>query len=266
VTNPVPVLLYHSISSGPTEDAWQVRVADFAADMEAVARSGRTCVTASDYSRWMAGTKPLPAAPVLVTFDDGYADFVDLAMPVLTRLGLTATLFVSTGYVDQPGMVSAAALRDLAGTPVEIGAHSVHHRHLDNLPERQAGHEIRYSRRDLEDVLGTPVGAFAYPYGSHRAGTKRLVAGDGYRTAHAVKNALSHRADDPYAVARFTVRAQTSRSRVQAVLDGYGAPLAWPGERLRTRAYRVVRHLRERVHKADERFEYGPRVQSRTGS
>jgi hypothetical protein len=59
-----------------------------------------------------------------------------------------------------------------------------------------------------------------------------------------VKNALSHPADDPFAVGRFTVTATTGREQVRAVLDGRLAPVAWRRERLRTRGYRVVRRAR----------------------
>jgi hypothetical protein len=73
------------------------------------------------------------------------------------------------------------------------------------------------------------------------------VIDGGFRSAVAVKNALSHDHDDPFAIARITIMADTPISSVLAALDGRGAPIAWRGERYRTRAFRGYRRLRRRA-------------------
>ncbi|GAA4610366.1 peptidoglycan/xylan/chitin deacetylase (PgdA/CDA1 family) [Actinoplanes octamycinicus] len=242
----VPVLLYHSVSATRRDDPWQVSADDFRADMTAVVASGRTPLTATRYAAALRGEAELPARPVLITFDDGFADFADEALPILTGLGLPATLFVTTGWIGTTGMLSAAAIGDLAAAgPVEIGAHSVTHPHLDLLGRRAARDEAGASRGALEDLLGRPVTAFAFPHGSHRRQTVAAVRAAGFAAAFAVKNALSHRADDPFAIARYTVHAASTRGQVAAVLAGDG-PAAWGGERLITTAYRAVRFARHR--------------------
>jgi peptidoglycan/xylan/chitin deacetylase (PgdA/CDA1 family) len=243
----IPALLYHSICPAGQlpRDRWQVRAADFAADMESVARSGRVPIHARTYASWLRAGDGRLADAALVTFDDGFADFAELAFPILRRLDIASTLFVTTGWLGRAGMLSATTVRDLAEAGVEVGAHSVSHRHLDLLADSEVEHELAGSRRTLEEITGRPVTSFAYPHGSHRARTKRMVACCGYTTAHAVKNAISHPADDPFAVARFTVDARCTRERVRAVIDGRGAPRSWPGERVRTRAFRVVRAVRQ---------------------
>lgn len=244
----VPILLYHSIAAAgrSCENHWQVGVADFRIDMGNVRMSGRTPMTARGYAEWLrAGADP-SVRPVLVTFDDGFADYADVALPVLAEFGLCATLFVTSGYLDEPGMLSASAVTDLTAEGTEIGAHSVTHPHLDTIPLAAARTEIVDSGRVLADITGTPVTSFAYPHGSFRSGVRAAVAGAGYQSAHAVKNALSHDTDDPFALSRFTVTAATPRSRVRLVLAGEGAPLGWRRERVRTTGYRVVRWVRTR--------------------
>jgi peptidoglycan/xylan/chitin deacetylase (PgdA/CDA1 family) len=239
----VPILLYHSVAAPghAVTDRWQVGAADFAADIEAVAATGRTPMTATAYARWLADPGRT-GRPVLVTFDDGFADYADVALPVLRRHGVPGTLFVTTGWLGRPGMLSGSALAGLPDT--EIGGHTISHPHLDTLGETRARREIAGCRAALEDLLAAPVTSFAYPHGSHRTRTRRLVEAAGYRTAHAVKNALSHDADDPWAVGRFTVCADTPRERVREVLAGGGAPLAWRRERVRTTVFRGVRTAR----------------------
>ena len=86
------------------------------------------------------------------------------------------------------------------------------------------------SKQALEELIGRTVDTFAYP--SARM-TRVCAGGDrrGLRSAAAVKNALSHREDDPWAIARWTVEQQPpARSGSPQVLDGRGAPYAWRAE------------------------------------
>jgi peptidoglycan/xylan/chitin deacetylase (PgdA/CDA1 family) len=103
------------------------------------------------------------------------------------------------------------------------------------------------SKQALEQMIGRRVDTFAYPFGAYDTRVRTAVIDAGFSSAAAVKNALSHPDDDPWAIARFTVSAVTSAEQIAQVLDGRGAPYAWHGERLRTRGYRAVRKLRRRT-------------------
>jgi hypothetical protein len=92
-----------------------------------------------------------------------------------------------------------------------------------------------------------PVRSFAYPHGAYDERTRKAVVDAGYGSAAAVKNAISHADDDPFAIARWTVTAGTPAARIAAVLEGEGVPRAWVRERLRTRAYRGARRRRRRI-------------------
>lgn len=241
----VPILLYHSITQSTSDtDPFAVQVDDFQRDMDEVVATGRSPMTATEYAEWCR-TPDRATRPVLVTFDDGFADYADLALDVMRARRIASTIFITTGWIGRQGMLSKAAITDLARVErIEIGAHTVSHPHLDTLHLDAARREMTYSREWLEEATGGWVTSMAYPHGSHSAQTKTLARDCGYRTAHAVKNAFSHHADDRYAVGRFTVCGTTPRAQVRAFLSGSGAPRSWAGERLRTRGFRVVRRLR----------------------
>jgi len=244
----VPVLLWHAVGDVADGDPFRVTTAAFRRHLDLVVASGRQPITAAEYGRVLRGESTGPQRPVVLTFDDGYADLLDEVVPQFAARGLCGTAFVTSGYVGRPGMLTPDGLRHLAApqaaTHLELGAHSVNHPHLDVLPPRAALAEIVDSGRALEDAVGRAVSSFAYPHGSHSARTRVLVRRAGYLTAHAVKNALSHPGDDVWGVARYTITAATPDERVRDVLDGAGAPFAPRRERLLTRGYRQVRRAR----------------------
>jgi peptidoglycan/xylan/chitin deacetylase (PgdA/CDA1 family) len=252
---PIPVLVYHSVCATPPKglDRWTVTPETFAAQLDAVQESGRTPLTIGELAGGLRGDLPLPPEAVALTFDDGFADNADALAEVLQR-GLRATLYVTTGYLGRPGMLSGDGLRDLASLDgLELGAHSVTHPRLDELPAREIAHEVSASCAMLEDVIGREVTTFAYPHGNHHRGVRAAVIAAGLDSAAAVKNAFSHAADDPFGIARWIVEADTPTARFEEVLDGRGLPLAWPGERFITRGYRIVRRARHMALRATTR-------------
>jgi hypothetical protein len=110
--------------------------------------------------------------------------------------------------------------------------------------------EVMGSMRWLERGTNRPVYSFAYPHGAYDHQVRAAVICAGYRSAAAVKNAFSHRGDDPFAIARFTVTANTTDQQLAEVLQGKGIPLAWRRERVRTRAHRIARRYRRRLNGA----------------
>jgi len=235
-----PILLYHAVG-GPAGDAYAVTPDRFAAHMDAVAASGRRPLTIGGLAR----ERPLPADALVVTFDDGMADFAAHAWPLLRDRGLPVTLYVTSGLVggrhEGRPMLTWAQLAELRDAGVEIGAHGRRHVALDLLTLDAAACELVNAKLELEDRLQVPVDTCAYPHGHHTTAVKRLAAAAGYRSACAVKNALSHPYDDPFALARVTVTPGTD---VDALLAGRGAPLAPSRERVRTRAWRAYRRAR----------------------
>ena len=148
----VPILMYHEIAErAETASRLAVSPANFAAQLDYLRRAGFTTMTAAELSARLAtGIGPLPDRPIVLTFDDGYADFHSRAMPLLDRHGFTATLFVTTGWEQDAGlrpsapgrMLNRTQLAEAAAAGVEIAAHTRSHPQLDQLPEQLVREEL----------------------------------------------------------------------------------------------------------------------------
>jgi peptidoglycan/xylan/chitin deacetylase (PgdA/CDA1 family) len=253
--SPAPILLYHAVSDDPP--GWiapfAVSPATFAEHLDAVVASGRVPLTASQYADGRRdGT--LPERPVVITVDDGFADFESNALPILAERDLPSTLYVTTGALaDQrpDSVLPPAAMLRLSDLPaleaagVEIGAHSHTHRQLDLLPANAAAVELSRSRDVLAGALGHHIRSFAYPHGYWRPRVRRLAADAGFDSAFGVAEALSSPQEHPLALSRLMVRADTSGSTVAAWLDGSGARVVSPGRRVLAFGWRQYRRARQ---------------------
>jgi len=239
---PVPVLLYHHVVSGEPEDPWTISAADLARHLDLV--GGMQTLTATDFARRCRGDDLPTGRLALITFDDAHAGVVDLALPMLAERGLSATFFVTSGFLGQPGNIDEATLAGLASATFEIGTHSVTHPELDTLPATAVRREIDQSRATVSSRIGEAVTAFSYPHGYHGRAVRQAVVEAGFETAHAVKNAISFVGDDLFAVARLTVLADTTEATISEWLHGEGAPLARSRESAKTKLWRQARRMR----------------------
>jgi peptidoglycan/xylan/chitin deacetylase (PgdA/CDA1 family) len=105
--------------------------------------------------------------PVVITFDDGNASDLTMALPELTARGLTATFFVCAGRLQTPRYLNAEDVRHLLSTGMKVGSHGMHHRNWRTLDDAALTEEINSARRLLEDACDAPVTAAGIPFGSY---------------------------------------------------------------------------------------------------
>jgi peptidoglycan/xylan/chitin deacetylase (PgdA/CDA1 family) len=209
-----------------------------------------------------------------VTFDDAFADFARLALPVLREAAVSATLYVPTAFVgrtaawlasvgegDRP-LLTWQELFEVAGEGVECGAHSHRHLELDTLPLELLAREVDASKQLLEDRLGRRVTSFCYPFGYHSPAVREAVRAAGFSSASAVGYRLHPLQGDRFAIQRVLVTGDTTPEKLLAMLEGrHRSPmpvlrrLAQPSWQRFRRARSMLRSLRAEERRSRLRLE-----------
>jgi peptidoglycan/xylan/chitin deacetylase (PgdA/CDA1 family) len=180
------------------------------------------------------GTKSLtqPINYVVLTFDDGYRDFLTDAFPILQRYGFTATVFLSTGYVGNSSFkerecLSWAEVKDLKKQGIDFGSHTISHPQLSNLNRRDIEREIVESKRAIETKIGRAVDSFSYPYrfpeesGAFRRVLKEIMGDAGYTYGVTTVIGRASGGQDPFFMPRLPVNASDDAMLFRAKLDGH---------------------------------------------
>jgi len=218
----VVILLYHRVGGGSALEI-DLDATRFDEQVAVIAESGRAVSLAGALAQLAAAPGEAPAdSSVVITFDDGTADFAEIAVPILERHGVPATLYLATGFVDGEIPVPAggrpvswSALRDACSTGlIDIGSHTHTHRLLDRVSRSEAAAELDRSIDLIGEHLGQPALDFAYPKAV--PGRRDVVAlvNDRFRSAALAGTRVnpfrSHeprRATDPQRLARSPIQA-----------------------------------------------------------
>jgi peptidoglycan/xylan/chitin deacetylase (PgdA/CDA1 family) len=216
----VPILMYHALSTARTADfhRWTLSAERLAGHLDYLAMNGYRTVTVSDLAQRLAGGGPGSSDRLIaLTFDDAYADFHAVALPLLARYAMTATLFVPTGYVGGSSawmrdegegdrrLVSWTALAEIVDSGIEIGAHSHTHPELDRVTSQALTAQVTWPKAELERRLDRPVQSFAYPYGRYSRRVRDAVAAAGYRAACTMNSWAATAASHPLELPRTPV-------------------------------------------------------------
>jgi peptidoglycan/xylan/chitin deacetylase (PgdA/CDA1 family) len=221
------VLFYHRVSDDP--DPLAISPRRFAAQMELLAAEGYRVVDVVEAGRLLASRAPLDGV-VALSFDDGYRDVAEHALPVLERHGFSATVFVATGVVDgtaafswyarQPPVLGWDEILALDGSSLSFEAHTITHPNLTALARPEAEREIAGSKRALEARLGRAVRAFCYPAGVFRERERELVAQAGFSVATSCEPGANTPGTDLLALRRTAVSGRDRPADFRAKLDG----------------------------------------------
>ncbi|UXX93457.1 polysaccharide deacetylase family protein [Streptomyces sp. AD2-2] len=196
VTGPVPwVAMYHSVGDC-SDDPYRITVSPERLAQQLSWLRGRGLRGVSMTDLLAARARGEGQGLVGLTFDDGYADFVDNALPLLARWGCGATLFVLPGRLggdnawDPQGprkpLLTADGIRQAAAGGVEIGSHGLTHVDLTQADDDTLHAEVAESRSRLRELTNSPVDGFCYPYGTIDTRAMDAVRAAGYAYACAI--------------------------------------------------------------------------------
>ena len=223
----VVVLLYHRVGAG-TGDEIDLAAARFEEQMAVIARTGRVMSLETALER-LAQPGDDPAPGVVVTFDDGTGDFVDVALPILVQHRVPATLYLATSYVDEgrafaPGVhpLSWSALADACATGfVDVGSHTHRHVLLDRVEPREAVDDLDRSIGLIETHLGRRPRDFAYPKAVPGSPAAARAVRDRFRSAAlAGTRANVYGRCDPYRLARSPIQVSDGTTFFERKLAG----------------------------------------------
>ncbi|WP_248930326.1 polysaccharide deacetylase family protein [Paenibacillus hamazuiensis] len=205
----IPVLNYHSITYDPGNIA-VITPEKFAEQMHYLADKGYTTLTMKQFTDIISRKEDPPEKPVLLTFDDGYADNYEHALPLLKELGFHATLFVSPGTTDDGYFLSWDKIKEMHEAGWDIQPHGMTHPRLDQLKPEQQAYEIGEAKKQIEEQLGTTADIFCYPYGRYNATTLRLLKEYGFRYAFTIEQGKTRSTENPYKLRRIFVNGEES--------------------------------------------------------
>jgi peptidoglycan/xylan/chitin deacetylase (PgdA/CDA1 family) len=213
----VRILTYHRVGL-PRAGRWEhstVPPRRFKRQVRTLRFLGSEFRRMDDVADWLGGRPPPGRRPVVLTFDDGYADLHEHLLPLLTERAIRATVFLVPGRTcndwsrQSAGglrpLLSWPQIREMADAGVDFGSHGLTHVRLPECGEQQLRAEVADSRKRIEDRLGRAVRHFAYPYGKLNERVVDAVREAGYSTGCTTTKGAVVAGADPFRLPRLTV-------------------------------------------------------------
>jgi peptidoglycan/xylan/chitin deacetylase (PgdA/CDA1 family) len=236
----VRILAYHRVSRD--RDFLSVPPDDFRRHLELVLEHGFTPLPLQRAVELLARGGALEDRAVCVTFDDGYLDNVEAALPHLDELGIPATIFLPTDVISgaatyhwyetpPPALTWDDARAAAAGGVVAFEAHGTTHRSLPTLSDDELRAELVDSKETIERELGGPVRVFCYPAGRHGDREARMAQAVGYAAAVTTQPGVNVPGTDPFRLRRTTIAwsdsVRTFERKLLGALDTLSGVERW---------------------------------------
>jgi len=220
----VPILMYHHVAAAPPgADAVRrdlsVSPGAFIDQLHYLRQNGYQTIGLQDLLAHLDHGAPLPARPIVLTFDDGYDDNYSQAYPILRSFGFAGVFFVLTDFVGQPGYATWENLTEMNRNGMDIEAHGRTHADLAISSAADAAWQIAGSRSVLEEKLGRPVQFYCYPSGRYTAKTVELLRAHGYRAAVTIAYGATHTAAGVFELDRIRVRGTDTLEQFAAKIQ-----------------------------------------------
>ncbi len=220
----VPVLMYHEISKAgernkkerSTNPDYSLLVQRFREQMNYLARNQYRSLSLKEL---LVPNCCHNDKCVVITFDDGWLDNYTDAFPVLKEHGLSATVFVATGFIGRPGYMNWNQLKEMSNAGISIQSHTVSHMPLTLLPTEKIRHELSASKLFLEDTLDKKVEFLSLPHGMGNRVVYDLAEEIGYRAVCTSEPGYGHSFGPLAVLKRINVAGRYGREDFRKIIE-----------------------------------------------
>jgi peptidoglycan/xylan/chitin deacetylase (PgdA/CDA1 family) len=181
----LPILTFHALDDLPSVTSFSPKL--FRLGLTKLYKNGYRTISLLDAADCLRMKKSFPEKSFVMTFDDGYETVYEVAFPILQDMGMSATVFLAVGEsgsrkaeerlpsLEGRSMLNWHEIQEMKRWGIEFGAHTLTHPDLIRLPRNRMEMEICDSKKIIENILGTPIPCFAYPYGRYNDRVRELV-------------------------------------------------------------------------------------------
>ena len=222
----LPILMYHYLSEPPAgADIYRrdlsVTPEQFAAHLDRLLTEGYTTISFYQFLEYLTLGSPLPAKPVILTFDDGYRDNFVNAFPALKERGMVATFFVVTDFLDEerPAYLTWEMAREMLAAGMSIESHSRNHASLAGKDDDYLVWQALGSLETLQFELGVRPRFVSYPAGEYDQRTIAVFQSAGYWAGITTVQGMDHSGERPFEFERIRVRNTTDADELIRLME-----------------------------------------------
>jgi peptidoglycan/xylan/chitin deacetylase (PgdA/CDA1 family) len=207
------IMAYHRVNPWYKDDALTVSPENFERQIQYLLKRKFKPAAPDEYiSNYSLSTIHYPL--FLITFDDGYADNLLYALPVMKKYGIAPLIFLTVNYMgtenvfqryrdkEKDRMLNWEEAREMSAGGDFVGSHSLSHPHLPRISAENLRTEVEESKKIIEDKTGREVDYFCYPYGDFSEGVIEAVQRAGYRGAFVTPGAKKSVKKSSYTLSR----------------------------------------------------------------
>ena len=231
----VPVLAYHRLSEGEagSQNRYHLAPAAFEAQLQWLHDNGYKTLTLEAFRACVWDGVPCPDQSVLITFDDGYRDTFEIAVPLLERYGMSATIFLPTAYVGgraewdapfgtPPPLMGWDDVRAARERGIDFALHGAAHLPLTGLNAGAFAEDINRARAMFTAELGYASDAIAYPYADYDEPSARALWNLGLKLAFTMDRRRWRPGDNAMTIPRIEITGDTDLAGFARILNGRG--------------------------------------------
>lgn len=225
------VLTYHSLDdSGSVTSISPIL---FKQQMAFLYNNDYHCISLREWAEAVTSGRKYPPKTFILTFDDGYRDNYEIALPILKMYKYTATIFVVSGFIGQMStwekkegipdlpMLAIEDIRELSRYSIDIQPHSHSHLSLTGLEDAKIKGEILYSKKEIEALTGNQADLFCYPYGYYNGRTIVVLKNLGFKGAVTTNFGRDKIGADPFQLKRIGSPHFRTFFRFRLVMSGW---------------------------------------------